>query len=120
MRVRALVFTFAAALCLGRAGGLDQVPPEADLLPNPYQGQRSAEMAGAKLYRRYCASCHGKDSSGAGPHPSLRSPAVAAASPGALFWLLRNGSLRRGMPSWSHLPDQQRWQLVTYLKTLRQ
>ena len=119
MRVRALSFTFLAALCVGWAGGLDQVPAEADLLLNPYEGQRSAEMAGAKLYRRYCASCHGKDAGGAGSAPTLRSPAVATASPGALFWLLRNGSLRRGMPSWSYLPEQQRWQLITYLKTLR-
>jgi hypothetical protein len=43
---------------------------------------------------------------------------VERASPGTLFWLLRNGKLDRGMPSWSKLPDQQRWQIVTYLKIL--
>ena len=102
--LRTLVLMSWAALCLGRA----------DSMLNPYQGQPAAERAGAKLYRRYCASCHDH-----GSGPSLRSPAVAAASPGALFWLLRHGSLRHGMPSWSHLPDPQRWQLITYLKTLR-
>lgn len=37
---------------------------------------------------------------------------------GALFWVLRNGSLRNGMPPFSHLPPQQRWQIVSYLKSL--
>jgi len=26
--------------------------------------------------------------------------------------------LKQGMPSWSRLPDQRLWQIVTYLKTL--
>jgi len=33
--------------------------------------------------------------------------------------VLRNGSLRHGMPSFAHLPEQQRWQIVTYLKSLQ-
>jgi mono/diheme cytochrome c family protein len=43
---------------------------------------------------------------------------VRQAPPGAIFWVLRNGALWRGMPSFSHLPEQQRWQIVTYLKSL--
>ena len=42
------------------------------------------------------------------------------ASPGALFWVLRNGSLKRGMLSFAHLPEAQRWQIITYLKTLKE
>ena len=41
------------------------------------------------------------------------------AKPGELQWLLTNGNLGKGMPSWSRLPEQQRWQLVAYLKTLQ-
>ena len=33
---------------------------------------------------------------------------MKGASPGALFWLLRNGSLSGGMPSWSYLPPEGR------------
>jgi hypothetical protein len=36
----------------------------------------------------------------------------------ALFNFLTNGDLRHGMPSWSRLPEQRRWQIVTYLKSL--
>jgi hypothetical protein len=38
------------------------------------------------------------------------------ASPGTLFWVLRNGSLRRGMPSFAHLPEPARWQIITFLQ----
>jgi len=52
--------------------------------------------------------------------PPLNQADVQAAPAGALFWVLRNGSLKRGMPSFAHLPEAQRWQIVTYLKTLKQ
>jgi hypothetical protein len=41
-----------------------------------------------------------------------------AASPGTLFWILTNGVVRRGMPVWSKLPEPQRWQIVTFVKSL--
>lgn len=87
-------------------------------LLNPYEGQAEAVNAGEKLYQRYCVSCHGADAEGIGANPPLHSPTVKRATPGALYWLLRNGSLQRGMPSWSYLTPQQRWQLVTWMKTL--
>ena len=43
---------------------------------------------------------------------------VQQASPGTLFWILTNGVVRRGMPVWSKLPEPQRWQIVSYLKSL--
>jgi hypothetical protein len=43
---------------------------------------------------------------------------VQKATDGELRWLLRNGSLKRGMPSCDGLPEVQRWQLVRYLHSL--
>jgi hypothetical protein len=43
---------------------------------------------------------------------------VRIATPGTIFWILTNGVVRRGMPVWSRLPEQQRWQIVSYLKSL--
>ena len=80
---------------------------------NPFEGQELARSAGAKLYQHECSACH---SSGRAPR-LLNSSAVKDATPGALFWVIRNGSLRRGMPSFAHLPDEQRWQIVTFLKS---
>ncbi len=76
-------------------------------------------LAGEKLYKRHCAECHGEDGGGRDKAPDLHSPVIQIASPGRLFWFLKNGNLKEGMPSWSNLPDQQRWQLVTYLQRLQ-
>lgn len=94
-------------------------PLRARNLANPYAGQSDAVRAGAKLFSEHCASCHGQDARGQGGAPPLRSSVIQETPSGVLFWFLRNGNLRRGMPSWSGLPDQQRWQLVSYLKTRR-
>ena len=98
---------------------LSDAPEEANALRNPYEGQSDAVLAGAKLYKRHCAKCHGDDATGSEEAPSLRRPVVQNASPGALFWFLKNGNMRSGMPSWAGLPEQRRWQLVSYLKALK-
>jgi len=42
---------------------------------------------------------------------------VKNAAPGELFWFITSGDLNKGMPSWSQLPKQQRWQIVTFLES---
>jgi mono/diheme cytochrome c family protein len=96
-----------------------KVPDKARNRLNPFAGEATAVAAGAKLYRQNCASCHGDDATGLSNRPSLHSERVRAASPGELEWLLKNGSMRNGMPSWSRLPEQQRWQIVAFLKSLQ-
>ena len=86
---------------------------------NPYSTRPEAAQAGAKLFVDHCAQCHGADASGHGSAPSLKSESVQERSDTALFAFLRNGDLRHGMPSWSRLTDERRWQIVTYLRTLR-
>ena len=98
---------------------LSDAPAEADALPNPYEGRADAIPAGAKLFERHCAKCHGDDATGSDDGPSLRRRYVRDASPGALFWFLKHGNIRSGMPSWAGIPEQRRWQLVTYLKSLK-
>ena len=102
-----------------RVGTLvQQAPLKAKALSNPFEGQSRARRAGAKLFARECAACHGSEGIGTRKAPPLTLADVQQASPGALFWVLRNGSLIRGMPSFAHLPEPQRWQIITYLKTL--
>jgi len=36
-----------------------------------------------------------------------------------LFWILNNGVVRRGMPVWSKLREPERWQIVTFLQSLK-
>jgi mono/diheme cytochrome c family protein len=97
---------------------LAKAPPKAAARPNPLDCDPEAVAAGAKLYAMHCAECHGEMANGTRRAPSLRADQVQHATPGALFWVLTNGVVRRGMPVWSKLPEPQRWQLVSYLKSL--
>lgn len=97
---------------------LKKVPEKDRVRVNPLAEDASAPAAGTLLFAQHCASCHGPDADGKGKHPSLRTSRIHAASDGELQWLLRNGSLAHGMPSWSGLPEVQRWQIVRYLHSL--
>lgn len=103
----------------GEVSVFQGAPASTATLQNPYRGQEKAVRAGGKLFHQYCVHCHGNNAEGLGKAPSLRSPAVQQAPDGVLFWFLKNGSVRSGMPSWSGLPPQQRWQIVSFLKSLR-
>jgi len=93
-------------------------PPSTASLENPYRGQASAAEAGGKLYAAQCAACHGRSAEGTGNVPALAHAAVQSEPDGEVFWFITEGSSSGAMPSWAALPEQQRWQLVTYLKTL--
>jgi len=116
--MRALLITAACLLSvLALASGQSLVmraPAKATSAANPFEGNERARRAGAKLYARECAACHGANREG-GKAPSLRQAEVYQAAPGKLFWILRNGSLQRGMPSFAHLPEPERWQIITFL-----
>jgi mono/diheme cytochrome c family protein len=99
---------------------LADVPARDQQKSNPFHGQPEAIAAGRLLFADHCAQCHGANAQGSGKRPSLRTARIQAeASEGAIHWLLVNGNPRRGMPSWSKLPDPQLWQLVTYLRSLK-
>jgi mono/diheme cytochrome c family protein len=51
--------------------------------------------------------------------PSLRTERIKSATDGDLEWFIRQGDLSHGMPSWSRLPEAQRWQLVAYLRSIQ-
>ena len=88
-----------------------QAPVKTRRWHNPYGDRPDAVRAGEKLFLQHCAECHGSDARGIGSAVNLRLPAVQNATPGELAWFLRNGNLWRGMPSWSGLPEERRWQI---------
>lgn len=108
----------ASGCCANAQAPLKRAPAKDRTRTNPYEAKPGARTAGEKLFRRECAECHGMDAAGLRKAPPLNSPSVTSAPPGAIFWVLRNGSLRRGMPSFAHIPEPQRWQIVTYLRSL--
>jgi len=106
------------ALMAADGSWLRRVPAADRQRINPYAGDPQAAAAGKLLFAENCAKCHGNDAGGRHGRPSLRSERVAHATDGELAWLLRNGSLARGMPSWSSLPEPERWQIIAFIRTL--
>jgi mono/diheme cytochrome c family protein len=115
------IYVLAAAVLFMTLNGVAQsfrnAPASVADTKNPYSGEASAAAGGKKLYAQNCAQCHGNNLQGMGPAPTLLGPSVKNAKPGELFWFVTNGDLNKGMPSWSQLPKQQRWQIVTFLES---
>jgi mono/diheme cytochrome c family protein len=97
---------------------LAKAPKKAVARRNPMEHDPEAVAAGANLFDQHCAECHGATAEGGRKGPSLLAPQVQQATPGTIFWILTNGVVRRGMPVWSKVPEPQRWQLVSYIKSL--
>ncbi|HZR57874.1 MAG TPA: PQQ-dependent sugar dehydrogenase [Terriglobales bacterium] len=85
---------------------------------NPYAGQPGAANTGATLFASRCASCHGPSGQGTGNVPSLAKGPAQSAPDGEVFWYVTKGDVDNGMPSWASLPEKQRWQIVTFVKSL--
>lgn len=87
---------------------------------NPLANQSDAIPAGKLVYSDHCLQCHKANAMGDGRNrPALRSERIRTASDGDIEWFLRQGDLGHGMPSWSSLPEAQRWQLVAYLRSIQ-
>jgi mono/diheme cytochrome c family protein len=114
---RGILFFLVPSL-LGQDAGFHQAPSSAAARKNPLAGQHAAVTAGAKTYASKCSKCHGDQGRGTGPVPSLAKGRAQKAKAGELFWFITQGDQDNGMPSWASLSDQQRWQVVTYIKSL--
>lgn len=95
----------------------------AGLLASP-----AAREAGGTIYAANCAICHGADADGRGqrregmnpPPANLRLPPRSeTARAGKTFLAIRKGVPRTAMPPWPTLSDQQVWQLVAYITSLK-
>jgi mono/diheme cytochrome c family protein len=119
------MLTLLAGMLVAQNAGYHQdpnwrAPVDATSRTNPLARKPEATAGGEKLFKRNCVECHGEDGSGVVKKNAadLLLPEVQSQSDGTLFWKLTNGNTDRGMPSFSRLPELQRWQLVLYLRTL--
>lgn len=97
-----------------------RAPEEATARKNPLAEKPELAAGGKKLFKRNCVECHGDSGQGLKKAADLQLPVVQNQSDGALFWKITNGNPDRGMPSFSGIPELQRWQLVLHLRTLQQ
>jgi len=97
-----------------------RAPESAAARGNPLAGHEDAVGGGRKLFERHCAECHGTNGEGRKKAANLALPVVQVQPDGVLHWKITNGNPDRGMPSFSRLPDLQRWQIVLYLRTFKQ
>jgi mono/diheme cytochrome c family protein len=94
-------------------------PASASSKVNPLATRGPETFAGGqKIFRQRCAACHGEEGRGSPKAPDLTQPVVQAQSDGALFWKISSGNTRRGMPSFSFLPEPQRWQLALFVRSM--
>jgi glucose/arabinose dehydrogenase len=90
-------------------------PPSAKAMKNPLAGQAAAIDAGKAVYARNCLSCHGKALKGTGNVPSLVDGKLTGVTDGEMFWFITKGDADNGMPAWAFLPEEKRWQVVSYV-----
>ena len=94
-------------------------------LKNPVPSTAETIAAGKLEYGEHCRNCHGERGDGKGekaaelsvaPGDFTDAPGMARRTDGELFWQITRGRLP--MPTFEDkLSDQERWQLVDYIRT---
>ena len=119
-----------AALTEEEMKSIAKLGPVAEAFPqltNPMTVDANSAGRGQKLFVNNCAKCHGESGNGYGPvsHGFTTWPKQlwvwnnsGPETDGYLFWFITNG--RSDMPPWGIiLSENERWDLVSYIKTLK-
>lgn len=104
-------------------------PESAKKITNPISSKKKSSSAkkGAKIFAQFCVACHGKVGKGDGvggkalnPKPAnLTSSLVQDQVDGEIFWKISTG--RNAMIKWDPIiGEDDRWNLVNYLRTLKE
>jgi mono/diheme cytochrome c family protein len=103
------------------------VPDDAASVANPVAFSNDSVVAGAQLFAKNCAVCHGDGGEGDGPGSAgldpapanLRLETIQANSDGTLYHVITNGIAGSAMPAWNRtLDDEERWHLVNFIRSL--
>lgn len=117
------LFAFAL-LTTARAGSLWNAPATAAKVQPPFSTGTKVINSGRAIYEERCADCHGKSGKGNGPSAAdlekpptnFRTGKCQSQTDGELYWKITEG--HKPMPSYKKkLSEEQRWQLVHYLRT---
>lgn len=121
------------AAAMGDEGTKDAIPPEyaGKMMPAGMRDNPKASLAGKDIYdgtvnpEVNCARCHGSDGKptklGKGAHDLSDPTEGQKHSDAEWFWRLSEKSPGSKMPSFrDKLSEEQRWQVIAYLRTLTQ
>ncbi len=114
--------TFFAVVVHAQGGGA------ASAIENPVPTTAASVTAGAAVYKKYCAFCHGAGAEGDGPlapqgsDPSDLTDAtwIHGSTDGEIFTVIADGagSDTLMIPFRGKMPDQDLWHVVNYLRSL--
>jgi len=110
------VFPFAVLQAVDKE--FHDAPDSAKAMKNPVASKPTAAAAGKTLYAQNCLACHGKTGQGTGNIPSLVDGKLKGVTSGEVFWFITKGDKDNGMPAWEFLPEEKRWQVITYVELL--
>ncbi|MFN8638036.1 MAG: copper resistance protein CopC [Dehalococcoidia bacterium] len=106
---------------------VERHPPDAAGFPaNPVPSDAASQARGQALFAQYCVECHGPTGEGNGPLAATLNPPPASMAvhiplhpDGQAYIFISKGFPGTAMPAWeSRLSEQQRWDLVNYLRAL--
>lgn len=129
IRLRSAIFLIAGVALAAWAAAHGEkswsAPEEAKKLKNPVATSEATLAAAKAIYMDNCAQCHGEQGKGDGPDAPLYAVVptnftdahmMGEMTDGEIFWKVSEG--RRPMPSFKkRLTEEQRWQVVNYLRT---
>src|SRR5689334_10948379 len=99
--------------------GQTQPAPAADVIANPFANDPAVPAAGKAVFESTCAACHGAGAAGSERAPALNTGTFKhGGSDQEIFQTIRSGVPGSLMPSFSGLPSDNVWRLVSYIKSL--
>jgi mono/diheme cytochrome c family protein len=131
-----VIFTFVLILTACSSNGsssatnenatLAPVPTEYAGLTNPLGSEAASQ--GAPVFHTNCEACHGPQGRGDGPagqaldtKPRNLAKLQSTAGDDFLFWRIREGKPGTSMVAWKGiLTDDQIWQVISFIRTLKE
>ena len=120
-KVVASISMFAIVLCLFSFIGINKwdVPATDAAIKNPVKADAASIAAGKAEYTKTCKMCHGeKGDSKAGAPSNFTSKDFKAQSDGAIYYKINTGFGKMPKYKAKIKADNDRWNLVNYLRTL--
>ncbi|MCF8223203.1 MAG: cytochrome c [Bacteroidales bacterium] len=102
-----------------------EVPAKYKNMENPVEANDASIKKGASMYKRFCASCHGREGLGDGPKARVLKTFPGDFSgdqyqdqtDGEHFYKTKFG--RGEMPAYKRIADEDIWNIVNYMRTFK-